>query len=136
MRSARQTPVLIYTTDSGLQAGADRAAALRAAGCEVAAVAAGDGGVSVRAVLEDLGRRGMSRVLVEGGSRVFGSLFAEGLADRVMIFVAPRILAASGAPGPVAGPDARPLSSAAALADVTTEPLGLDLLIQGRLGEF
>jgi diaminohydroxyphosphoribosylaminopyrimidine deaminase / 5-amino-6-(5-phosphoribosylamino)uracil reductase len=92
--------------------------------------------VSLRAVLDDLGRRGMSRVLVEGGPRVFGSLFVEGLADRVMIFVAPRILAGAGAPGPVAGLDARPLSAAAPLTDITVESVGPDLLIQGRLGEF
>jgi diaminohydroxyphosphoribosylaminopyrimidine deaminase / 5-amino-6-(5-phosphoribosylamino)uracil reductase len=162
--SARQTPVLIYTTPQGLAQNAARAAALRDAGCEVATVpqadltgatgnitgATGDGsgatgglpasanaaGVSLRAVLEDLGRRGMSRVLVEGGPQVFASLFAEGLADRVMIFVAPKILAISGAPGPVAGPDGRTLADAHAIQDLQTETLGPDLLIHGRLGEF
>jgi diaminohydroxyphosphoribosylaminopyrimidine deaminase / 5-amino-6-(5-phosphoribosylamino)uracil reductase len=148
MRSARQTPVIVYTTPDGLAAGAAHAEALRAAGCEVvavpaaggacakAAVPASGGGVSLQAVLQDLGGRGMSRVLVEGGPRVFGSLFVEGLADRVMIFVAPRILAGAGAPGPVSGPDGRPLSAAASITDMTLEPIGPDLLIQGRLDDF
>jgi diaminohydroxyphosphoribosylaminopyrimidine deaminase/5-amino-6-(5-phosphoribosylamino)uracil reductase len=136
MASARQTPVIVYTTPEGLAAGAARAEALRAVGCEVVTVPASGGGVSLQAVLQDLGQRGMSRVLVEGGPRVFGSFFVEGLADHVMIFVAPRILAGAGAPGPVAGPDGRPLSAAASIADMTVESVGPDLLIQGRLDEF
>ena len=113
-----------------------RAAALRKVGCEVVTVAQAAGGVSLRAVLQDLAARGMSRVLVEGGPGVFASLFAEGLADRVMIFVAPKILASGAAPAPVSGPDARDLASALQIQDLQAEPIGPDILIQGRLGEF
>ena len=81
-----------------------------------------------------MGARGWSRVLVEGGARLFGSLFAAHLADRVMIFIAPRILAASSAPA--AGPDGRTLADSLAISDMTVEQVGPDLLIQGRVGEF
>ncbi|MCX5683257.1 MAG: bifunctional diaminohydroxyphosphoribosylaminopyrimidine deaminase/5-amino-6-(5-phosphoribosylamino)uracil reductase RibD, partial [Planctomycetota bacterium] len=129
-RSARQTPVIIYTTAEAIAAQAARAKALRDAGCQLVPVppfsprpTAGEGmgvwgpstspfslrpaegegtgvrgqshGVSLEAVLADMGTRGWSRVLVEGGPKIFGSLFAAHLADRVMIFIAPRILAAS-----------------------------------------
>jgi diaminohydroxyphosphoribosylaminopyrimidine deaminase/5-amino-6-(5-phosphoribosylamino)uracil reductase len=132
--SARETPVLVYTTDAGLAAGADRAARLRQAGCEVMAVAK-EGGVSPRAVLEDLGRRGMSRVLVEGGARIFGSFLAAGLVDRVMVFIAPRLLAGRGLP-PAIGPDGRTLQEALELKDMEVERVGTDVLVQGRLGDF
>jgi diaminohydroxyphosphoribosylaminopyrimidine deaminase/5-amino-6-(5-phosphoribosylamino)uracil reductase len=95
-----------------------------------------DAGVSLEAVLADMGKRGWSRVLVEGGARLFGSLFAAHLADRVMIFIAPRILAASSAPGPATGPDGRTLADSLAISNMTAETIGPDLLIQGRMGEF
>jgi len=134
-RSARQTPVIIYTTAEAIAAQEGRAKALREAGCELVAVARADCGVSLDAVLADMGTRGWSRVLVEGGARLFGSLFAAHLADRVMIFIAPRILA-SAAPGPAADPDGRTLADSLAISDMTAEPVGPDLLVQGRLGEF
>jgi diaminohydroxyphosphoribosylaminopyrimidine deaminase/5-amino-6-(5-phosphoribosylamino)uracil reductase len=135
-RSARRTPVIIYTTAEALAAQADRAAALRQAGCELVTVPQADAGVSLEAVLADMGKHGWSRVLVEGGPRLFGSLFAAHLADRVMIFIAPRILAASSAPVPASGPDGRTLADSLAISDMTVEQVGPDLLIQGRVGEF
>jgi diaminohydroxyphosphoribosylaminopyrimidine deaminase/5-amino-6-(5-phosphoribosylamino)uracil reductase len=135
-RSASRTPVIIYTTAEAVAAQAGRAKALREAGCEIVTVAKADCGVSLEAVLADMGHRGWSRVLVEGGARLFGSLFAAHLADRVMIFIAPRILAASPAPGPAAGPDGRTLADSLAISDMTVEQVGPDLLIQGRVGEF
>jgi diaminohydroxyphosphoribosylaminopyrimidine deaminase / 5-amino-6-(5-phosphoribosylamino)uracil reductase len=135
MRSARQTPVLLYTTAAGLAAGADRAAALKTAGVAVVAVEASEAGVSLRAVLADLGRRGLSRVLVEGGPRVLQSLLADRLADRLMIFVAAQRTDGPAATPP-AGPDGLALTAAAAATDLTFEPCGPDLLVQGRMGEF
>jgi len=135
-RSAREVPVIIYTTADALARQAGRAEALRAAGCELAAAAAAPEGVSLQAVLDDMGRRGWSRVLVEGGAHLLGSLFAAHLADRVMIFLCPRILASGGAPGPAAGPDGRTLADAMPVSDLSVERIGPDLLIEGRLGEF
>ena len=154
-RTAREIPVIVYTSAEALRDGAERAAALRQAGCEIVVVprdsdlsragqscpprpnlGAPAAPLSLRAVLEDLGARGMSRVLVESGARVLGSFFAARLADRLMIFVSPRVLASGDALGPAAGPDGRTLAEALPVADLTTERVGPDLLIQGRMGEF
>ena len=68
--------------------------------------------------------------------RVLGSLLAQGLADRVMVFVAPRLLAAGDARSPLDGPAGRALADAVDLQDVTVERVGEDVLIEGRVGEF
>ena len=143
VRSAREVLVIVYTTAEALAERRERADALRAAGCELVAVPKGRGGVSLAAAIEDMGRRGMSRILVEGGPHLFGSLFAERLADRVMIFLSPRILGSAAAPGPVLGPDGRTLADALQLEDLTVQSAGPatpgqspDVLIEGRLGEF
>ena len=93
-------------------------------------------GVSLPAVLDDLGKRQMSRVLVEGGSRVLGSFFAEGLVDRVMVFISPRVLGSADALGPVAGPFGRELLEALDVADMAIDTIGPDVVIEGRVGEF
>ncbi len=135
-RSAAEVPVIVYTSDDALAGRGNRAEALRRAGCDLVAVPRVEAGLSPEAVVQDLGRRGMSRILVEGGARILGSFFAAGLVDRVMIFIAPRLLGSADALGPVAGPDGLTLADALDVADLTCERVGPDVLIQGRIGEF
>ncbi len=134
--SAAEVPVLVYTKAEGLEHAPERAAALEAVGCALVAVDPAPEGVALRPVLEDLYERGMSRVLVEGGARVFGSFFGGELVDRVAVFVNPRILGAAAALGPVAGPDERALCDALAVSDLEIERLGPDVLLEGRLGRY
>ena len=42
-------------------------------------------------------------VLVEGGGALLGALFEAGLVDRVVCFVAPKLIGGDAAPGPVRG---------------------------------
>ncbi|HZY70603.1 MAG TPA: dihydrofolate reductase family protein [Thermoplasmata archaeon] len=56
-------------------------------------------------LLEELGRRGVRSVMVEGGSHVIGSFLAEGLVERLTVFVAPQIVGAASAPPMVAWPE-------------------------------
>ncbi len=90
-----------------------------------------EGRLDLEAVLRELARRDVVRLLVEGGARVHGSLLRLGLYSRAAIFVAPRILGDSAAI-PLA--DAGPLSSIAEgwrLASPEVRRLGDDLLIEG-----
>lgn len=52
-----------------------------------------DGALDLVAVAQELGRRDLLRVLVEGGARVHGALIAAELADRAVLFLAPMVLA-------------------------------------------
>lgn len=57
-------------------------------------------------LLADLARRGVHRLLVEGGSGVLGALLAGGLADELRLAVAPTLVGDSAAPrftGPASG---------------------------------
>lgn len=51
-------------------------------------------------VLRDLGRRGVTTVLIEGGMQLLGEAFDRGLVDRVQLYVAPLLL---GGPKPSIG---------------------------------
>jgi len=68
-------------------------------GVEIVSVAAGPlGRPDPQAMLAELGRRGLTRVLVEGGARLAGALAKAGLIDRIVWFRAPLLLGGDGVP--------------------------------------
>jgi diaminohydroxyphosphoribosylaminopyrimidine deaminase / 5-amino-6-(5-phosphoribosylamino)uracil reductase len=68
-------------------------------GVEIISVAAGPlGRPDPTAMLAELGRRGLTRVLVEGGARLAGALMKAGLVDRIAWFRAPLALGGDGVP--------------------------------------
>lgn len=77
--------------------GAGARRALEAAGAEVEALPAGSGGLDLRGLLERLAARECNEVLVEAGPVLAGAVVAAGLADRLVIYLAPALM----------GPDAR-----------------------------
>jgi diaminohydroxyphosphoribosylaminopyrimidine deaminase / 5-amino-6-(5-phosphoribosylamino)uracil reductase len=67
--------------------------ALRAFGIEVLVTPADTAGrVDIRELLQNLGARGISSLLVEGGGEVYTSFLKLGLVDKVVGFIAPKIL--------------------------------------------
>ena len=92
-----------------------------------------DGRVDLRAMLSELGRRQITSLLVEGGGTLLGSLFDEGLVDRVVGFVAPVIVGGSTAPSPVAGTGVERIADALRLHDVRVERFGNDVAIMGNV---
>ena len=104
---------------------------LEAAGAEVLQLPEKGGLVDLGSLLEDLGRRGVVSLLVEGGGTLLGSFFDRGLVDRVTAFIAPAIIGGAGAPSPVEGQGADLLSETFKLRDVSVDQVGDDLLVKG-----
>jgi diaminohydroxyphosphoribosylaminopyrimidine deaminase/5-amino-6-(5-phosphoribosylamino)uracil reductase len=93
--------------------------------------AAPDGRVALGPLLDELGKRGVLSVLVEGGSEVHASLFGQGLVDKVYAYVAPRLIGGREALGPLGGSGVERLSEAVPLRELDATRLGTDLLITG-----
>ncbi len=94
-RAARQPTWLITRNDGA----GPRLRAYQDAGVEVIPVELDDeGNLSLRAALQALGGRGMTRVLVEGGGRVAAGLLRSGLVDRLVWFHGPKIIGGDGIP--------------------------------------
>jgi diaminohydroxyphosphoribosylaminopyrimidine deaminase / 5-amino-6-(5-phosphoribosylamino)uracil reductase len=111
----------------------ERREALLRRGAQLIAMPRAERGLDLHEVLRELARRGVMRLLVEGGPSVHGALLDAGLADHAAVFVAPRWLG---------DPQALPLSfgrsrermlEALALRDVTRRTFGDDILIEGTL---
>lgn len=81
-------PTIVFTTG---EAPVPRREALAAAGADI--VVAGRSWVDPVLVVEELGRRGLHRVLCEGGPRLFGDLVMAKLVDEMCLTVAPVLLA-------------------------------------------
>jgi riboflavin-specific deaminase-like protein len=71
---------------------AERRAELRRRGVGVVVVPAAPLGVDLPAALEALFDDGVRSVLVEGGARVITSFLSQGVADRLVVAIAPRVM--------------------------------------------
>jgi diaminohydroxyphosphoribosylaminopyrimidine deaminase/5-amino-6-(5-phosphoribosylamino)uracil reductase len=94
VRTAREVPTWVLT-----RAGADprRRAALERCGIEVLPIPTGsDGHVDLASALGALGARGLTRVLVEGGSALAAALLRARLVDRLVWFQAPLLIGGDG----------------------------------------
>ncbi len=108
-----------------------RVKALSLAGAQVAQFPASNGSVDLKALLAFLGQREVTSVLAEGGGALLGSLFDQGLVDKVVSFIAPLIIGGTAATSAVGGLGGATLSEALRLQDVYTEQIGEDIMLVG-----
>lgn len=109
------------------------AAAIRARGGDLLTLSGPDGRVDLAALLDELGRRDILSLLVEGGAAVHGSFFDAALVDRVQAIIAPIIVGGADAPASVAGAGVRRMVDARRLREVEVERAGDDLIVLGWL---
>ena len=83
-------------------------------------------------LLKELAELEISRLLVEGGGDTISGFLEQGLADRVLFFIAPKIIGGRGAITSVEGKGADNVSQAIRLKDVKVEMIGEDILVSGR----
>jgi diaminohydroxyphosphoribosylaminopyrimidine deaminase/5-amino-6-(5-phosphoribosylamino)uracil reductase len=93
--STKEAQVVVVCTEAALHG---RERDLERRGVEVVAAPVLEGGLDLRFVLEVLGGRGIKGLLVEGGGETATRFVREGLADKMTLFYAPKILGAEGVP--------------------------------------
>jgi diaminohydroxyphosphoribosylaminopyrimidine deaminase / 5-amino-6-(5-phosphoribosylamino)uracil reductase len=102
------------------------------AAAEVLQLPADDHGrVALEPLLDELGRRDILSLLVEGGAETHASFFAAGLVDKVYAYIAPMVIGGRGAPSPVAGVGVDHLAEAFKLSEVDVQTLDGDVVISG-----
>jgi len=124
-------PTMVATTAAAPAGAVD---AWKRAGAEVlvcpeAPWGEGGRGVDLAELAAALGRRGVLELLVEGGPRLQASLWAAGLADRLVWYLAPLVIGGDGAPGLLRGGGATTLAAARALRIASVERLGAALRV-------
>ena len=109
--------------------------ALREAGAAVIIVPEVNGKVCFKRMMEILGKREITSVLIEGGGEVNASAVAAGVVDKVMCFVAPKLIGGRNAPGPIGGESVSNLSDVPHLQRISITPIpdSDNFLIEGYL---
>ena len=131
VRTAGQIPTLVAAGPEAAEADRKR---LAQAGCEVLPLAASGQNDRLLALLDELGRRRMTNVLVEGGSELLGALFDLQQIDEVHTFIAPKLVGGNDAPSPLGGSGMERMAEAIALGHLQVRNMdGGDLYWTGRL---
>jgi diaminohydroxyphosphoribosylaminopyrimidine deaminase/5-amino-6-(5-phosphoribosylamino)uracil reductase len=120
-------PTLVATTERAEA----RIDAWQAVGAEVAVFDAdADGRVPVAELVRELGKRDVQGALLEGGATLAWSFLRAGLVDRVVQYLAPRIIGGAGAPGAAGGVGFAPVGDALNVSIVSVDRVGPDLRVE------
>lgn len=107
--------------------------ALREKGAEIIKTPFKNNKVDIDWLFEELGRKGIDSVLLEGGSTLNYSALEAGVVDKVMAFVAPKIIGGQYAKTPVEGEGIEYVRNAVKLVDIDIKRFDEDILIVGRV---
>ena len=105
---------------------------MREKGMDVVVLPREGDGVSLKKVLRELGRREITSLMIEGGSRLSTSSLREGVVDKVALFVAPLILGGDATPS-VGELGIRRLVDGIRLKGISTRRVGEDILVTGYI---
>jgi diaminohydroxyphosphoribosylaminopyrimidine deaminase/5-amino-6-(5-phosphoribosylamino)uracil reductase len=128
LQTINEAPVLVATCEDSVE----RLRSWKDAGAEIVGFPRTKQGFDPSLLLVELASRGMTNVLVEGGSSTLGNLLSSRLIDEVYAFIAPKVVGGAHALSPIGGEGISALSESLSLADIGIEILGTDVLIHGR----
>ena len=123
LETIQDAPVMVVTQES-IQG---KLSAWRDRGAEMVGLPDMD----VQSVLTELGRRGMTNVLVEGGAETLGRFRDAGEIDEIHAFIAPTLFGGIRAPSPVSGLGIAGMNEAWTVVECDVRRIGEDVLIHG-----
>jgi len=129
IKTARKSPVLIYTSENTVRANPEIAEKMTKKGAELLAYPDTQGRSNLYFLLDELSKRSIAHLIVEGGPRVLTSFLREALADEIVVYIAPRILGTQGS-AEITGPMAE-LTQAVGLHHVDIKRFGDDIRLTG-----
>ncbi len=88
------------------------------------------GGLDMRLLMKALAKRNITSVLIEGGGTTLASAFEAGIVDKVMFFVAPKIIGGKDAITAVEGEGVARMDECIHLERMSARPIGEDILIE------
>ncbi len=89
--------------------------------------------VSLRSLMNILGKSGITSILIEGGSEINASALREGIVDKVVLIYSTRIIGGRDSIGIVGGHSPKSLDESVFLKDVSIRRLGEDIMVEGYI---
>lgn len=87
--------------------------------------------IPLRELMKELGKREITSLMIEGGSELSASALKEGIVDKAIFFIAPKIISGRDAKSSIGGEGIRKLKNALMLKDVTVKRVGEDIMVEG-----
>jgi diaminohydroxyphosphoribosylaminopyrimidine deaminase / 5-amino-6-(5-phosphoribosylamino)uracil reductase len=129
LKTAEQCPVMIYTNQLTIDKKPEILQTIANTKAELFGYPDTHGLSNIYCLLDELSKRGISQLLVEGGPTLLTSFLAENFADEIYVYIAPMILGEQGG-AKLAGPMAN-LAQAVGLQNVTIKTFGDNVRITG-----
>ncbi|ARP50535.1 riboflavin biosynthesis protein RibD [Ruminococcaceae bacterium CPB6] len=127
--TAGQVPTLLATCCADTQ----RQEPYRKAGCEILQIPKKNSHVDLAQLMQELGRRKLDSVIVEGGAELNWSALQSGIIEKVQAYIAPKLFGGAAAKSPIGGTGAASPQDAVRLSPPTITRLGDDLLLESRV---
>jgi diaminohydroxyphosphoribosylaminopyrimidine deaminase / 5-amino-6-(5-phosphoribosylamino)uracil reductase len=131
--SIDEAPLIVVCAPEAASARRD---ALERAGAEVLVAPGRSPRARLEAALDELGRREIQDLLVEGGPTLAGSLFDAGEIDELRLFVAPVLVGATRARAVLEGEGVARIAEGVRPLATSFDRVGEDLLVRARLREW
>ena len=103
------------------------------AGVEILSLSKKNGRVSLAALMTMLGKRGITSVLIEGGSTVNAAALHEKLVNHVVLYLAPILMGGQDAKAVIGDRSPERLAQALTLRHVIVRRIGNDMVVEGDL---
>jgi diaminohydroxyphosphoribosylaminopyrimidine deaminase/5-amino-6-(5-phosphoribosylamino)uracil reductase len=129
IKTAKKHPLLIYTLEESVTENPKISEKITKKGAKVLTYQDTHDCSNLHFLLDELSKLGIAHLLVEGGPKVLTSFLKEGLADEVVVYIAPRILGAQGS-ADITGPMTE-LTQAIGLHHVDIKRFGDDVRLSG-----
>jgi len=127
--NAHISPLLIATTSRSSRKGA-----YERKGAQVLIVKSQKGGrINLKELMKALARRGIVRILVEGGGSLTAGLIEGKLVDKMLFFIAPKIIGGRNAVTSVEGSGIKKMREALSLKNLKIRRFAKDILIEGDI---
>lgn len=123
----KQAETWIFTSKNYSQLTKDQ---LEALGAKVF-ITSGTEQVDLKDTLQILGEKGVSSVLIEGGGDVNASFLAEKLVDKLVLYMAPKVIGGKGAPGFIGGLGIEKMADAVHIDRIDIMKIGNDFKFTG-----
>jgi len=123
-------PTMVATTSLAPR---ERREAWRSRGAEVVEYEPEGGGVPLTQLLSDLGKRDIQGVLLEGGPTLAWSMVEDRAVDKVVVYLAPKLIGGQDAPGVLGGRGFAPIAQAMQLSIASFDLVGEDLRVEAHV---
>lgn len=121
---------IIATT---MQAKKEKIISLRKSGNKVLIIRIKAGKIDLKSLMKELGKLGITSVMIEGGSSISASALSSKIVDKVLFFTAPKIIGGVDAIPSVGGESPLLLKNAFQIKNLQVKKIGKDILLEGYL---